>query len=108
MMSLLLSVVFSVPQAPLPPQGPPMRPEVKRAVATYAEVYARVKAGETLTISFGVDGPGAIRLPSMSAYPDGVYRCFPLNGEPHIERVSTSGLNNRGVQRSAIQSSANC
>src|SRR5438445_319682 len=83
--ALTLLLAFQAPQAPAPPQAPPMREELHPPrVATYGDMYAQaVKHGKPLVVSVGMEaihqlgGHGAVKMKNYST----IVVCPDCNGD---------------------------
>lgn len=67
------------------PTSPPATP-------TYADVLARVRSGETLTVAIGVAEPASVAINAVDGISPGVWRFFPVNGQPWFEPASPTAV----------------
>ena len=59
---------------------------------TYTDLRARVETGERITLSVGIDSPGAIRCDDSLHYgvEKGVYLCWLDGKTPRMQRIETT------------------
>lgn len=88
MSTLLLALALAAPpQAPRPPQAPPVV-EVAKPVdpwTGYRAALAAVRAGKRVVLHVGVKGDG-YACPAFPGKPTGVYDCWLEEGEPVFRR----------------------
>lgn len=61
-----------------------------KTTPTYADVIARVKAGERLTLAIGVRDKADVRLDRVPETEPGLWRCYLRDGVPFMEQVRPS------------------